>query len=707
MGFYCYCIVYKFNLKYINTHNIYLHTNGKTDIAIIGKYPFFFTICVHLHKSNFLKKNLINIAIVAHVDAGKTSITEMMLFHTNIIRKPGSVDQKNTQTDNLDIEKQRGITVSSGIVSFNINNKKINLIDTPGHIDFGAEMEFALLAIDAAIVVISAVEGIQSQTENIIELLVKNKKPFLIFINKIDRTGSDVDTILKELKTELNLYVFKLQNIYNQESNDVEVKDIWNKIDYKKNEKLIEHIISDDNLLLENYLENIFPNFDILNKKFKEQIKNCITIPVFYGSAKFDVGIVELLNGIDKLLPEAQNMESDELSGVVFKVKHDIKNGKLSAVRIFSGQLNSKSLIDNTTEKIKEKANLIFSTDINNPKILQQIDAGDVAWVQGFTQAKPGHLLGKVLNNYKKNLSFPPAFLSVQVLLQNKKDLPILLKALQELNLENPELNFRFYQDENEIHINIRGEIQKEILQQIILERYNIKIDFSAPSVIYKETPGKTAEGFVRYWLPKPCWAIMKFRIEPLPTGSGVIFESIVSFDKIKEKYQNDVRKTIPIALEQGILGWKVDDIKITLIDGEDHEIHTKSNDFSIATPMGIMDGLRNADMQLLEPVLDYKIKIPEIYIGKLSSALHQARAVIKLSENKDGWSILTGSIPIATSINFPIFLNSISSGKAKYKTGLLYYQKCDLPLGKTRKFKGVSPLDTAKYILKARKALQ
>jgi ribosomal protection tetracycline resistance protein len=348
---------------------------------------------------------------------------------------------------------------------------------------------------------------------------------------------------------------------------------------------------------------------------------------------------------------------------------------------------------------------MIKSITLNNSKIIDTIQAGDIALIKGLNRAKPGDFIGEIPKiSFDNTLSKP--LLSVQVIPNNSADVNKLLEALNILNNEDPDLDFFFIKEEREFHIKIHGNIQKEILQSLLKSRFNLEVNFSNPTVIYKETPTITSEGYVRYWMPKPCWAIMKFKIEPLETGKGIQYESIIGVNDVKKQYQNDVKKTIPIALKQGILGWEVDDVKITLIEGEDHEMHTKSNDFAIATPMGIMNGLSKAKMTLLEPVLSFKIKTPEQYIGNIQSELIKLRAKITLSEALDNKVIIVGKIPLSTSLEFPIKLSSITSGKAKLNTKFLKYQKCDIRLGKTRDFKGISPLDTAKYILKARKAL-
>jgi ribosomal protection tetracycline resistance protein len=650
-----------------------------------------------------VNKQIRNIAIFAHVDAGKTSITEQLLYHSGTIRTLGSVDSGNTQTDTLEVEKQRGITVNSSIISFQWDNCKINLIDTPGHIDFSSETQKAFLAIDSAIVVISAVEGIQAQTENLINLLIQNKKPFLIFINKIDRIGSDIEEIITELHSELKLNTFPLQSIQNEASNDVKIQLNWNNNIDNLDNSLIEKIVEHNEELLNDYFEGKTIPFKILNSKLISLTHQQKIIPVFMGSAKYNLGIDLLLNGIESYLPNPK-ITNKELSGIIFKTFHQ-KDGKWLVIRLFSGEIQTRTSILNASQNHTEKVSMIKSITLNNSKIVDTIQAGDIALIKGVNHAKPGDFIGEMPKiSFDNTLSKP--LLSVQVIPNNSADVNKLVEALNILHNEDPDLDFFFIKEEREFHIKIHGNIQKEILQSLLKSRFNLEVSFSNPTVIYKETPTAISEGYVRYWMPKPCWAIMKFKIEPLKTGKGIQYESIISVNDVKKQYQNDVKKTIPTALKQGVLGWEVDDIKITLIEGEDHEMHTKSNDFAIATPMGIMDGLSKAKMTLLEPVLSFKIKTPEQYIGNIQSELVKLRAKITLSEALENKVIIAGEIPLATSLEFPIKLSSITSGKAKLNTKFLKYQKCDSSLGKTRDFKGISPLDTAKYILKARKAL-
>lgn len=645
-----------------------------------------------------------NIALFAHVDAGKTSLSEQFLFHSGKIRTLGSVDKGNTQTDSLAVEKERGITVNATILNFEWKNTQINLIDTPGHIDFSSETEMTVQAIDSAVVILSASEGVQAQTENLVALLKKHQKPFIIFINKIDRAGVEIDSVIQEIERELNLEIFLMQNIENEGSETVKISSLWSEKTYQNHTHLIERIIEHNTHLFEQYLDNIQLSYTTLTNELIENCTKQNLIPVLMGSAKLDLGIEELLNAIVTLLPNPTPL-SDKLHGIVFKTKHIKGEGKWAAIRLFSGQIKARTNVLNASINISEKVSLIKNIDLQNQQIISEIKAGEIAWIQGFHETKPGDFLGFIPDDSIKNTE-KTSFLSVQLAPKKATDLNTLVEALHILNNENPDLQFSFLKEESELHINIRGEIQKEIIQSILLSRFNIPVIFNQPTVIYKETPTINAEGYVRYWMPKPCWAIMTFKIEPAKRGTGVEYTSIVGVNDVKKQYQNDVKKTIPTALHQGILGWEVDDIKITLIAGEDHEAHTKSNDFAIATPMGIMEGLKLAKMTLLEPYLYFKIVAPEEYLGKITSLLIKLRAELKSPMIRDSIVQITGEFPVATTLDLAIKLSALTSGKAKIRTWFSSYKTCPTHLGKTREFKGISPLDRAKYILKARKAL-
>jgi len=645
-----------------------------------------------------------NIALFAHVDAGKTTLTENLLFSGGNIRTKGNVDKGTSQTDFLDIEKEKGISVRSACVSFQKDEITINLIDTPGHIDFSSETERALPAIDGAVLIISAVEGVQSHTETLWHLLQKLNIPTIFFINKIDRSGADVELVIDEINKVLTKNTIFLQKVENEGSNNASIKNIFHS-DAEIDNELIEIIAEQNEPLLEKFLEEESISFAELEEALSRSVHECKLFPVLSGAAKNEVGTTELLDAIIDYLP-APKAQSDELSGYIYKVEHDKTLGKICHLRLFSGKLKKREVVYNATQKTEEKIAQIKKVYTQKYVDIEEIEAGDIAAVTGLTKAKAGDVIGKADFERKNQLVDEVSLLTVKVTAKNSADAPKLLNAFQQLSDEDPALNMQWLNNLRELHINIKGEIQLEILSEILKTRFGIEAEFDEPVVIYKETPAKTGEGYVRYWMPKPCWAIMRFKIEPAPRGSGVEYKSEVSFDKIKQRYQNQVAQTIPKALKQGIKGWEVTDLKITLIDGEDHEIHTHPPDFAIATPMGIMDGLQNCDTVLLEPILSFRITAPEEMLGAIAGDLTKMRAEFGNPEFENGKVILKGKVPVATSMDYPIKLASLTGGKGKISTQFDSYRECALEHGKTTPYRGISPLDTAKYILHARNAL-
>ncbi|MBN2663558.1 MAG: TetM/TetW/TetO/TetS family tetracycline resistance ribosomal protection protein [Bacteroidales bacterium] len=649
-------------------------------------------------------KNIRNIAFFAHVDAGKTTITENLLYSTGSIKKKGNVDKGTSQTDFLDIEKEKGISIRVACVSMIKDDVTINLIDTPGHVDFSSETERTMLAIDGAVLIISAVEGVQAHTETLCDLLQSLKIPTIIFINKIDRQGADIEQVIDEINKILTKKTIILQKADSEATNDAEILNIFIK-NKDIDTDFIEKIIEQNEILLEKYFDDQELSFPELKLELKKNIKNCDLYPILFGSAKNGIGTTELLDAIIEYLPEPQT-QNDKLSGFIYKIEHDKTLGKISHIRLFSGMIRNRETVINSTQKIEEKITQIKKIYTQKLVDIEKIEAGNIAAVTGLSKAQAGDLIGEISSENQKILEHEIPLLTVKVLPKDEIETTKLLEAFEQLTDEDPNLNMQWLNDLRELHINIKGEIQIEILTEILKKRFGINVEFDEPVIIYKETPLKIAEGYVKYWMPKPCWATLRFKIEPAKTGSGVEYKSEVSFDKIKQKYQNQVQEAITISLKQGIKGWEVTDIKITLIDGEDHEQHTHPHDFTVATPMGIMNGLKNSDTSLLEPILNFRITIPEEFLGSIAGDLTKMRATFKNPQFENGKATLTGKIPASTSLDYSIKLASKTGGKGKISTKFDSYQKCTLEEGKTTPFRGISPLDTAKYILHIRNAL-
>ena len=652
-----------------------------------------------------------NIGILAHVDAGKTTLTEQLLFTSGAIRNAGSVDKGTTRSDILKVERERGISVCLSTTSFRWQGVTINLIDTPGHVDFSAEIEYSLHALDCAVLVVSAVEGIQAHTETIWKALRSLQIPTIIFVNKIDRIGADSGRILLELKKQFSPDCIALQKTCNEETDNAHPSLSWTQKEFTTAPDdpffapLVETACEADEALLERFFLDEMPPFHELDTAFAERVAACSLFPVYFGVAKNSVGMTPLLDAIITYFPAAQADDNAPINAVVFKTVTDPKLGKIAFVRLFSGRIDTRDVVFNQSKQIREKATQIRELDAFKYVESNSLTAGSVGVVCGFSNARVGDILGNTKQS-RKTPSLGTALLTVRVEPRNEADYSALAAALTELTDEDPRLNLNWLREERELHIKVKGWIQIEVLEAILSDRFGINAKFGNPSIIYKETPAKSGYGFERYWMPKPCWAIVKFLIEPGEPGSGVFYQSRLSIDDVALKYQNEIERTIPLALKQGPKGWEVTDIKITLIEGEDHNVHSHPGDFIIATPMAVMNGLVESDTTLLEPILSYKIEAPEELLGTITSDLTQLRASFNSPSFENDKFVIEGKIPAATCLEYPIKLSSRSGGKGKIVTNFAGFEPCALADGTTTPYRGVSPLDRDKYILQARKAL-
>jgi len=652
-----------------------------------------------------------NIGIVAHVDAGKTTITEQFLYLSGAIRSAGSVDKGTSQSDSLGVERERGISVRLSTPSFIWRGVRVNLIDTPGHVDFSAEVERSLRVLDGAVLVISAAEGVQAHTETIWEALRKAGIPTLVFVNKLDRIGASRSDVLGEIARDLTEEILPLQETTDLATADANLGLAWSAETYQASQEvelykqIIESISGRDDTLLEKYFAGTPLTFAELDRSLANQTAACEIFPVLFGVAKKSVGLEYLLDGIVRYLPPPQGSDDKPLSGAVFKIDYDKKFGKVATVRLFDGVIANRDNVYNATKGIEEKANQIKKVYLQKYEEASCLRAGDIAAICGFTKAQVGDVLG-VGDSVPKPMSLGAPLLTVRAAPKNEADYPALAAALQELTDEDPLLGLEWLREERELHLKIMGWIQIEILEAVLRDRFGVEATFENPAIIYKETPSRQGFGAERYWMPKPCWAVVTFLLEPGERGSGVVYESNVSVDKIAAKYQHEIERTIATALRQGIKGWEVTDLKITLVEGEDHPIHSRPGDFIIATPMAILNGLVETGTRFLEPILDFKITAPEELFGAIASDLTQRRATFDNPEFKRGKFEMLGKIPAATSLDYPIQLSSRTGGKGKILTSLSGYETCSPEQGVERPFRGISPLDRAKYILRARKAL-
>lgn len=653
-----------------------------------------------------LKK--ITIGILAHVDAGKTSLTECLLHTSGATKSRGSVDKGSAITDGLAMEKSRGISIKTATVDFVWKDTQINIVDTPGHIDFSAEVDRAFSVLDLVILVVSAVEGVQAHTLNLWESIRERQLPVLVFMNKIDRVGADLEKVFNDFEKDLNVHLFALNYGDNSQLEAPQVVEFANIKPYLSTpiiEKSLENLAELDEEFLENYLEgNTNDLVGILNKA-KAQIQDQKLIGFFFGSAKMDLGIEALLAGITTLFKPI-NITQNIPSAKVFKVEYNAKLGRLAYARLYSGSLKNKDTIWSQHLQKDFKINQIFQRKLGKLESVGELVAGEIGVLTTSELILAGDILGteKIADNFN---TISQSVLSVQVVPENEKDYQKLGEALELLNIEDPRLEFQWYKEEREFHLKILGPIQTEVLKDSLANRFDIAANFLSPKVIYKETPKQSAEGYVRYWMPKPCWAIMTFLIEPAPLGSGVQFSSKVRTSDISLKYQNEVKRAIPWSLRQGIKGWEVTDINITLIAGSEHTIHSNPGDFLLATPMGVLRGLDLADTDLLEPMYSFRIKANQELLGPISSDMNQMNAQINAPIFDDDFFTLTGRVSVAKAMDYGIKFSATTSGKGRLKLTLDGYEKTTMSDEKIRAYKGVSPLDEAKWILHNRGAFK
>jgi len=630
-----------------------------------------------------------NLGVLAHVDAGKTTLTEQMLFLGGGIRALGSVDRGTTHTDWMDVERERGISVRSAATTFQWRGVAINLIDTPGHVDFSAEVERSLRVLDGAVLVLSAVEGIQAQTVVLWKALRAMAIPTLLFINKTDRMGADPDRVTAELRRQFTPLALPLPETE----------------DPARLAGLLERVAEHDDLLLERWAEGRPVPPALLRERMAALARAGTLFPVLTGSAIKGLGMDRLLDAVVDCLPPPGGDPEGPVSGVVFKLEHDRTMGRIAFVRLFSGALRNRDTVANATQGTQEKVTQIRRIFAHRHEDTGELMAGDIASVCGL-QARIGDILGDpepVPGAFR--LAVP--LLTVQAFAAQEADFPRLVAALKELADEDPMLELQWLREERELHLRIMGVIQMEVLASLLRTRFGLAASFGSPSVIYRETPARAGEGCIEYTMPKPCWAVLRFAIEPGEPGSGVVYASVVRDDDMHYRYQNQVEKTLPEALKQGLHGWEVTDLKITLAAGQHHLVHTHPLDFAVATPMGIMNGLEATGTTLLEPMVDCAITVPAALGNRVIGDILQMRGSFESPEISGEAFRVVARVPVATSLDYPTRLGSLSGGRGVLSMVFAGYQACPLELGATSPRRGIDPRDQARFIMSARKALQ
>ena len=596
------------------------------------------------------------IGILAHVDAGKTTFSEQILYHTNAIRNRGRVDHKNSFLDSHDIEKERGITVFSDQASFELGKSTYYLIDTPGHIDFSCEMERAIGIMDYAIIVVSAVEGVQAHTETVWKLLEKYNVPTFLFIYKLDRTGANLEKVISEIKINLTKDACYIDNI-------TDIKD-----------DVVEFIAERNDDLLEKYLNGEYNNklwIDELSKLIKERR----IFPCFAGAALQDIGISEFLNSLEELTFTNYN-ESEEFSGVVYKVRYDDKGTRITFIKSLGGILKVRDEINVKVKNdvLKEKVSSIRIYNGNKFTTVDKVIAGDVFAVTGLTSLNIGDGVGSLKEKIKFNMI--PTLMS-SVIFDKSCNVKEVLGNFRVLGAEDPALNVIWNETLQEIQLHIMGKIQLEVLKEVVLKRFNLNIDFGPCEIIYKETINNKVKGY-GHFEPLKHYAEVHLKLESLPRGSGIVFENKCHADHLTTGHQNLIKTHLFERKHNGILtGSEITDIKVTLLTGRAHNKHTEGGDFREATFRALRQGLEKAENVLLEPFYKFNIEVELDYMGRVLSDIQKLYGSFNPPETDLNKVRIVGRGPVSTFMDYSTELIAFTKGKGRINLMFDGYDVC------------------------------
>ena len=609
---------------------------------------------------------IINIGILAHVDAGKTTLTESLLYTSGAILELGSVDKGTTRTDTMFLERQRGITIQAAVTSFNWNDYKINIVDTPGHTDFITEVYRSLSVLDGAILVISAKDGVQAQTRILFHALQKMNIPTIIFINKIDQYGINLNNIYQNIKEKLSNDIIVMQNV--TLTPEISIKNIidldeWDPV-ISKNDKLLKKYIAGEKLTIQE-----------LTQEEYRCVKKGSLFPIYHGSAKNNIGTQQLIEAISNLFCSEMNENGSELCGRVFKIEYTDHKQRLVYLRLYSGTLHLRDTII-LPEKKKVKLTEIYIP--SNGEMIQTeiVCSGDIFIIPNNT-LRLNDIIGneKILpcNVWNDN---PVPMLRTRIEPIKIEEREKLLDALTEIADTDPLLRYCVDTITHEIVISFLGTVQLEVICSLLIEKYHINIRIEDPTVIYLEKPLQKADYTIHIEVPpNPFWASIGLSITPLPIGSGIQYESKVSLGYLNQSFQNAVREGINYGLEQGLYGWEVTDCKICFEYGVYYSPVSTPSDFRFLAPIVLEQTLKKAGTQLLEPYLSFILFTPQGYLSRAYNDAQKHCAIIETSQSKNDEIIFTGHIPVRCINEYRNTLTLYTNGQAVILTELKDYQ--------------------------------
>ena len=583
--------------------------------------------------------------ILAHVDAGKTTLSEGMLYLSGTVRKLGRVDHKDAFLDTYSLERDRGITIFSKQAVFSLGNRRINLLDTPGHVDFSAEMERTLQVLDYAVLVISGADGVQGHTETLWKLLKLYEIPTFIFINKMDQPGTDRESLLTELKERLD-----------------EGCIVFGK---GKNVESLEEIAMTDEAVLDYFMEHE----TVRNEDICRLIRERKIFPCYFGSALKLDGVQELLAGFEEYMKPFDGKK--EFGARVFKISRDDKGERLTFLKVTGGKLVVKMPINK-----EEKINQIRIYSGAKYEAVNEVEAGGVCAVTGLSSSYIGQGLG-----VEKGTAAPflEPVLTYQMILPEGADTTKVLRELKQLEEEEPLLNIVWNPALEEIHVQLMGEVQTEILKTMIAERFHLDVEFGTGKIVYKETIKSPVVG-VGHYEPLRHYAEVHLKMEPLEAGSGLIFDTDCSEDVLDRNWQRLILTHLQEREHPGVLtGAPITDMKITIVAGRAHLKHTEGGDFRQATYRAVRQGLKSAESVLLEPWYSFVLEVPSEQVGRAMSDIGQMNGSFEgpEAEDKQGMVRLTGTAPASEMRDYQREVWAYTKGRGRITLTLKGYEPC------------------------------
>ena len=591
-----------------------------------------------------MKQNHYVVGILAHVDAGKTTLAESILYLSGNIRKIGRVDHGDSFLDHNALERSRGITIFSKQAEVRLNETEITLLDTPGHVDFSAEMERTLQVLDYAILIISGADGVQGHVQTLWKLLEHYNIPTFLFVNKMDQPGTDKDALMAELQKRLS---DKCVNFSIDKTSD----------EYEEN------IAMCDEELLERYLEgNTIEVSDVQNLVATRKL-----FPCFFGSALKIQGVEEFLQEFETYL-KAKNY-SDEFGAKVYKISRDKQGARLTHLKITGGSLKVKSIV-----KDDEKVDQLRIYSGTSFDAISEVFAGSICIVTGLNTTRIGEGLGIEKDSF---LPILEPVLTYQIQLPEGTDVHGMFLKLKQLEEEEPELHIVWNESLSEIHTQVMGEVQIEILKSLIEERFDVQVEFGEGNIVYKETIEDTVEGNGHYE-PLRHYAEVRLLLEPGERGSGLTFTTDVSEDVLDKNWQRLIMTHLEEKMHKGVLtGSDITDMKITIVNGRAHNKHTEGGDFRQSTYRAVRQGLKKAKSILLEPVYEYQLEVPSEMIGRAMSDIQKMYGTFLPPETDGEMSILKGTAPVVNMRNYQMEVVAFTKGCGRLFYTLKGYEPC------------------------------